>query len=148
MIKTLLHSPILILLFIISSCSQGNQSKSMINDNDIITKKSISDPLELKYDFIKVGKLDDGISAYMYLEKGITTSKDGDYAWSKCIPLYASNEIKSTYEYQMDFTDEDFEALYEWLHKMIGKKAQIKSIDNPIWYKEEMNLRDIYNYCK
>jgi hypothetical protein len=143
-----MYSTCLISFFSINSCTQQNKSNNIINENETMNNEFIPDPLDLEYEFIKVGKLDDGSSANMYLQKGIKPSKDGDYGWSKCVPLYASNEIKSVYEYQMEFTDKDFQALYSWLQKMIGNKAQIKSLDTPKWYKENMKLKDIYNYCK
>lgn len=110
-------------------------------------KRAISDPLKIEYEYSKIVKLEDGSSANAFIEKGKKNNKDGDYVWSKMIPFYASAEFKFVFEYQMNFTLSDLEALGKWLEENIGENVKVKSIDNPSWYKEDMTLGSIFKYC-
>lgn len=117
---------------------------------EITETKKISNPFKLQYDYHDQIKLEDGSAAHAYIEKGKSKSNDntGDYLWSKTVPLYASNEVKYAFEYQMDFTDSDFIALKKWLIEIMGKEVKHASPDNPSWYNREMTLTEAYEYCK
>ncbi|MDX9697774.1 MAG: hypothetical protein RBT49_18420 [Bacteroidales bacterium] len=120
------------------------------HETEITKKKKISNPFNLQYDYHDQIKLEDGSAATAYIEKGKSKSANntGDYLWSKAVPLYASNEVKYTFEYQMDFTDSDFNALKEWLIEIMGTDVKHASLDNPSWYNREMTLTEVYEYCK
>jgi hypothetical protein len=152
---------IITIFFIISSFNYHNSDSTKFenievpplsiskNSNQIQKAKiSISNPLEIEYEYSKIVKLEDGSSANAFVEKGKKDNKDGDYVWSKMIPFYASAEVKFVFEYQMNFTLSDLEALGKWLEKHIGENVKAKSIDNPSWYKEDMTLGSIFKYCR
>lgn len=110
-------------------------------------KRAIPDPLKIEYEYSKVVKLEDGSSGNLFIEKGKKNNIGGNYAWSKVVPIYASNEIKYSFEYQMDFTIDDVVELSKWLDFNIGRNVKVGSIDSPSWYKNDMTLGDIYRYC-
>lgn len=122
-----------------------NQGSSKQNQRSVLT---ISDPMKIEYEYYKIVKLEDGSTVNSFIERGKKDYKDGDYVWSKMIPIYASSEIKYSFEYQMDFTIANLEALGKWLQTHIGENVSVTSIDNPAWYKDDMTLGNIFNYCK
>jgi hypothetical protein len=109
---------------------------------------SISNPLHLDYVYYKIVKLQDGTSANMFIEKGKTDNKDGEYAWTKMVPFYASSEVKYSFEYQMHFTEMDMIALVSWLKENMHDKLKVAALDNPGWYDPQMTLIDIFRNCK
>lgn len=126
------------------------EDKSLIIDGlqTIKAKRAIPDPLKIEYEYSKVVKLEDGLSGNLFIEKGKGNNIGGNYAWSKIVPFYASSEIKYSFEYQMDFTIVDVEALSKWLEFNIGRNVKVGSIDSPSWYKNDMTLGEIYRYCE
>lgn len=125
---------------------------SSLNENDIFQQvmqinKTISNPLKLNFEFYKTSKLEDGTPVNLFIEKGKSNFKDGDYVWTKMIPNYASSEYKYVFEYQMDCTDNDMKGLILWLQENIGENVRGGSIDRPSWYKQEMTLTEVYEYC-
>jgi len=111
-------------------------------------KIPITNPIDLKYEYYKISKLEDGTSANLFIEKGKKNHADGDYVWTKAVPIYASYGIKYVFEYQMDYSALDMKALIFWLQKNIGEKVKGGSIDRPYWYKQDMTLSEVFEYCK
>lgn len=110
--------------------------------------QSILDPKVLEYEFYDVVTADDGTKMHAYIAKNNKPNKDGDYGWSKAIPIYSGHGVEVVYEYQMNFTDIDYKFLKEFLINELGTSVIAKSWDNPLWYNDDMSLTEIYNYCK
>ncbi len=109
---------------------------------------SISNPLNIDFEFYKISKSEDGTPVNLFIEKGKKGNKDGDYVLSKAVPLYASSEYKYVYEYQMNCTDLDLKALIKWLQQNMGENVKGGSIDRPSWYNHEMTLSEVFDFCK
>lgn len=137
-----------------SDSSRNNIIKDTLNlspnnsNQNLRTKSFIANPIDLDYEFYKIAKSEDGTPGNIFVERGKKDYKDGDYVWTKMVPLYASSEFKYVFEYQMDFTDVDMKALIAWLQENIGEKVKGGSIDRPNWYNQEMTLSEVYEYCK
>ena len=104
--------------------------------------------------------MSDGQSVLLYIAKNNKPNSDGDYGWSKSVPLDKNYHAKVAYEYQLDFNKKSFDNLKTWLKKTLGeenvfgvafdfKNAEKGLYETPAsWYNNDMSLTDVYNYCK
>lgn len=113
-----------------------------------VQSKTISDPINLYYEFSKTSKLEDGTPVNLFIEKGKRNYITGDYVWTKMVPFYASSGYRYVFEYQMDCSDNDMKALISWLQENMGENVRGGSIDKPSWFRQEMTLSEVYEQCK
>jgi len=116
--------------------------------SQVIFSQTIPDPTVLEYTYEGVEKDEAGTKHMMYIEKNHPPNSEGDYGWGKIVPFYSSNDITKSYEYQLDFSDKDFDLVKKWLIKTFGYKINAISWDNPSWYNDDMSLTESYKYCK
>jgi len=110
--------------------------------------QEIPNPINLEYIYQGTESDVSGTKHMMYIEKNNPPNSEGDYGWCKTVPFYSSNEITEAYEYQLDFSDRDFELVKKWLIKTFGYKVNAISWDNPYWYNDDMSLTEAYRYCR
>jgi len=123
------------------------QAKQQLNRIEI-SQEEIPNPLELEYEYLSIIKADDGKKFHSYVQKGYSDNEDGDYCWSKMVPLYASqSDAVEAYEYQMDFSETDVRKLHNWIFKNMGENLRAGAIDAPPGFKGELSLSVIYDYC-
>lgn len=108
----------------------------------------ILNPLNLEYTYQGIKPDASGVKHTLYFEKNNPPNSEGDYGWTKAVPLYSSHETKQTFEYQLDFSDNDFYLVKNWMIETFGHEVYAKSMDNPHWYNDEMSLTDTYRYCR
>lgn len=132
---------------ILNNCSK-NRVSQIHPIQDLSINKTIANPINLEYEFYNISKSEDGTACNTFVEKGKKGNKDGDYVWVKMVPIYSSSGFKYAFEYQMDFKDTDFKALIKWLQDNIGENVKGGSLDRPLWYKHEMSLSEVFEYCK
>lgn len=110
--------------------------------------QEIPNPVDLEYIYQEVIADVSGTKQMCYIEKNNPPNSEGDYGWSQAVPFYSSHEVTKTYEYQLDFSDGDFELVKNWLIETFGYDIYGMSMDNPNWYNDEMSLTDVYRYCR
>lgn len=138
-----------LIILILQGCVQKktdlSESKKECGEQTLL---EISNPLVIEFEFLEQQKLKDGSAAHAFIEKGKDVPDNGDYIWSKFETIYASDEIKEIYEYQMDLTDCNFESAKDWFTLMFGPYPKFISYDNPGWYNDNLSVDSVYLMCK